>query len=546
MSKLTLPPVVSIKNALFKRSNLAQAPFIFKNPINLEIPNRGAQDSVRKWCVWGTHASQFLNVLSRREYLAIPSPSCIRYHKIGKDDTLNFTTNVLKFKPPPTSPHLSARFEFFKSEFDEKLATFIKNVGNTSTLVSYELTNSTRKIDTQLYEHLLTKLHLKDLENRLVIGLSNGQMRRSRLARALLTKNDLLIVDDLYLGLDPTSRSLISETINWYNSTYKNESMVIVGLRPQDTIPHWCTDLIIADETGVVYHGPNNKQVINDFHTKWENLKQQQISKSLDQTGNQLPSVEQLVNQHEWYNADHTGQPCHFQIKDLSISYRGVPVLKDIDWTILKKSMWHIQGNNGSGKSTLISLLTADHPRSWSSNIVDESNRKRKVGSSSYFDINKSIATSSPEIHSIALKFNKLTLNDFVVSGLNEDSSNNFMVSSSLQETTSPDRLKLCDDYMRFFGLESLKSVKFTQLSVNDQKLALFVRCLVKLPKLLILDESFSGMEMSTIEYCHDFLKQWPGTVLVIAHLPEEVPEFCGSSIKLIQPGEYEINEKIK
>ncbi|KAL6945416.1 hypothetical protein ACO0QE_002868 [Hanseniaspora vineae] len=544
MSKFALPPIVSIKNALFKRSNVSQAPFIFKNPINFEIPNRNAQDSERKWCAWGTHASQFLNVLSRREYLAFPSPSCVKYHKIGRDDTLNFATNVLKFKPPPTSPHLSARFEFFKSEFDEKLATFIKNVGNTSTLVSYELTNSTRKIDTELYGELLNRLHLKDLENRLVIGLSNGQMRRSRLARALLTKNDLLIVDDLYLGLDPTSRSLISETINWYNSSYKNESMVIVGLRPQDTIPNWCTDLIIADETGVVYQGPNSNQIVSEYRGKWADLKKQQSLKILNDVGAHIPSVEQLVSRHEWYNADHTHQPCHFQIKDLSISYRGVPLLKDIDWTILKNSMWHIQGNNGSGKSTLISLLTADHPRSWSSNIVDENNKKRKSGSSSYFDINKSIATSSPEIHSIALKFSDMSLNDLVVSGMNEDSSNNFTVSSSLQKSTSPERFELCDDYMRFFGLDSLKKAKFSQLSVNDQKLALFVRCLVKLPKLLILDESFSGMDMPTIEKCHDFLKQWPGTVLIIAHLPEEVPEFCGSSIKLIQPGNYEISGK--
>ncbi|KAG2118221.1 uncharacterized protein F5147DRAFT_648586 [Suillus discolor] len=47
-------------------------------------------------------------------------------------------------------------------------------------------------------------------------------------------------------------------------------------------------------------------------------------------------------------------------------------VLKNINWTIREGQRWHLQGANGSGKTTLFSLLTGDHPQSYTQR--DDSN----------------------------------------------------------------------------------------------------------------------------------------------------------------------------
>lgn len=77
---------------------------------------------------------------------------------------------------------------------------------------------------------------------------------------------------------------------------------------------------------------------------------------------------------------------------------------------------------------------------------------------------------------------------------------------------------------------------------MSDQKLVLFVRCLLKMPKILILDEAFSAMETEPMQTCHEFLEYWPGTVFVVSHVPEETPR-CDHYLRLISPGHYEIGD---
>ena len=94
-----------------------------------------------------------------------------------------------------------------------------------------------------------------------------------------------------------------------------------------------------------------------------------------------------------------------------------------------------------------------------------------------------------------------------------------------------------------YFGIQDIADQKaFEQLTVSEQKLVLFIRALVKMPEVLILDEAFSGMEVEPVLRCYEFLESWPGTVLVIAHVANETPK-CDHFIKLMGPGKYIIGD---
>lgn len=68
-------------------------------------------------------------------------------------------------------------------------------------------------------------LNFKDLLNRTVGKLSGGQRRRIDIARALLHKPQLLILDEPTTGLDPQTRRLLGEVVN---DLRKNEGMTVL------------------------------------------------------------------------------------------------------------------------------------------------------------------------------------------------------------------------------------------------------------------------------------------------------------------------------
>jgi ABC-type molybdenum transport system ATPase subunit/photorepair protein PhrA len=496
-----MPTLVNLDNAVFRQVGKTTKQ-IFKAPISFSV------NSNERWAVLGSSKTQFLKALAS-QYNAEP-PLSRTYPFLNKSIWPSSAIQFLEFKGVLPTAHLAARYEFFKDEFDETTRKFI--IGNV---------NNHRHINDSLVDDLLKKFRLEGLEDRWAMGLSNGQTRRARFARALVREPRLLVIDDPFLGLDPSASAIVSEVLEEVSPN----PYVILGLRVQDEIPAWVTNLVIVEESGIVKQG-----TVDELRDYVEDLKEHALQWHKEELERQSESIE---NMKKLFPGDHIDRSTPLlEFCDISVSYRGQPVLKDLRWRVLQGERWHIRGNNGTGKSTLLSLITGEHPQSWNSKIV-MNGVPRKTGLQSFFDINESIGFTSPELHSIYP--NSHTLYQAISTG--------YVTGSMIPPRELSDEQKsVIDTYLKEFNLEDKRDVTFRDLSISDQKLALFIRALVKNPQLVILDEALSVMEEHTVQKCKELLRHYPGAVLAIGHLADEVPE-TDQFIRLIAPGECEIGQ---
>lgn len=211
--------------------------------------------------------------------------------------------------------------------------------------------------------------------------------------------------------------------------------------------------------------------------------------------------------------------------------------------TIRRGSRWGIFGSNGSGKTTLLSLLTSDHPQAYALPITHFSRPRLHTHGSepplSLFDLQRRIGHSSPEIHAFFPRH--LSVRKTLESAFAEtfrgkpllNHSRDLDVDSFLrwfEPELNPDfddATALPTIYHRESAYQKIKtppkpsidwadSVILGSLPLSSQRVALFLRALIKRPDLVILDEALSGMDDFVRDKCLLFLQEGEGKAIHI------------------------------
>lgn len=472
---------------------------IFQNPLSLTI------NPDERWAITGPRKTQLLSILAA-QHITNP-PLSRQYPFLDKSIWPSQAIQLVEFKGSIPVPHLSARYEHFRDEFDFSLYKYLgQSLGVSSGAHESEILK------------VMHQLKLDEFGDRWVVGLSNGQMRRARLARALLKKPRMLLIDEPYLGLDPTARNVLSDVLE----ILPPNPHVILGMRYQDRFPSWITHVAITDANGIVKQGP-----IHEVEDTLDHLRRKERERMLA-----------TIKTHSLRKKKVQSQEIVLELDKISIAYNGQTVLDKLKWRVRKGEKWHLRGDNGTGKSTLLSLITADHPQSWNSKIIING-LPRKTGRQSYFSINEIIGHASPEMHTLFPT--RLTTFEAVSTG--------YVVGSMI-----PPRDKLAaaqkehiTELLDEFKLDP--ETPLSGLSLSDQKTVLFLRSIVKNPDILILDEAFSAMDSWRVEQCKSFMNHWEGTVITVGHLEDELP-FCDKFIRLypdntFKEGEVEIKHDL-
>jgi molybdate transport system ATP-binding protein len=336
-----------------------------------------------------------------------------------------------------------------------------------------------------------TRLGIADLRPLSFIKLSNGQTRRARIARALLARPEVLVLDEPFVGLDADGRQEVRALLRGLTAGGTR----LVLLTSPDAIPDWVTNVLELTERRVTFTGPSA-----DYR----------------------PPVPPGVGPGP--PVERTGGEPIVELTSVNVTHGGKPILRDVTWTVRAGERWAVLGPNGSGKTTLLSLICGDHPQAYA-NEVRVFGRQRG-GGESIWDVKRRIGLVSPEVH---LYFTEpLTADRAAATGF-------FDV--LVPRSTTPDQDAAVRRLFAHFGIADLGDRSFGRLSTGQQRIVLLVRALVKDPPLLILDEPFQALDADTVERARSRIDDHLApdrTVLFVTHNEAELPRTVTRRLRLL------------
>lgn len=201
-----------------------------------------------------------------------------------------------------------------------------------------------------------------------------------------------------------------------------------------------------------------------------------------------------------------------FELKNIHLSYGDQAILKDINWSVEKKSFWQLIGPNGSGKSTLLSLVIGDNPKAYGQNIRIFD--RPKGSGESVWDIKKKIGYFSPS--SILNYPKRKSVFDMICSGF-QDAIGMYRKPSDLE-------IQATHRWIEKMGWSSMRDRYFKHLSTGEQRLIMIIRAMIKHPSLLILDEPAVGLDAQSKSQLHQLINTYveksESAVIYVSHKP--------------------------
>lgn len=418
----------------------------------------------------------------------------------GKTTFLQALAGNLSVRPGMIQRHSAVAFVSFKEEsrqFSYGSYFYQQRYQATMSDDSLSLRTYLQLPETPATNDLIRQLGLEPLLDLSFMKLSNGQTRKARIAKALVKRPPLLLLDNPFVGLDSASRH---DLTTWLSGMAERGSAMVLVTEPTD-IPAFITHVLRLDDEG-----------------SWAGPKE--TYKPVDEASpnGPIPSLQTAYKEPDFTTI--------FQLNDITVRYGDRLILDDLNWTVEAGQKWALLGPNGAGKSVLLSLLYGDHPQAYANDVRVFGHRRGK-SSESIWDVKRRIGFVSPELH---LYFpQQLTARQVIQSGLTDT----MVVPRTIAVEAETDLAALA----HYFGVTPLLDRSFGTLSTGEQRLTLFIRALIKNPPVLLLDEPFQAFDKRSICLARELIDTLQQTgLLFVTHDRAELPATVDHVFALHRP----------
>lgn len=211
----------------------------------------------------------------------------------------------------------------------------------------------------------------------------------------------------------------------------------------------------------------------------------------------------------------HQGPVPVIQADEVAVVRDGRAILDAVSLTVREGEHWALLGANGAGKSTLLGLLGAvSHPTRGTVRVLG-----RTLGRVDLRELRTLLGHVNPR-HPLQ---SALTVRQVTLTGLTNS------VEPLPRWTPTADERARADELLAMLGMAGKEASRWPALSQGERGRTLIARSLMPSPRLLLLDEPATGLDLAAREQLLDSLdalrEEHPelATVLVTHHL-EELP----------------------
>ena len=220
-----------------------------------------------------------------------------------------------------------------------------------------------------------------------------------------------------------------------------------------------------------------------------------------------------------------------YQIRNGTVSAGGQVILSHIDFEVKGREKIAVVGPNGAGKTTLLRLIAGELE-------LDRDDRQHQpaVVSARDFTIGmlREIDTGDAD----------KTVEELLMEGFAQG------------EPFSREEMSYRAEYDRLFTgfgfSKDMKSKRLSEFSGGEQTKISLIHLLLMKPELLLLDEPTNNLDIQTVEWLEDYMREYPGAVVFVSHdrffldqLVDVVYELSGGRLKRY-PGNYSHYRKQK
>jgi len=353
---------------------------------------------------------------------------------------------------------------------------------------------------------ILTKLGITSFGNK-VATLSGGQRKRVALARALIDRADLLILDE------PTNH-IDAETVAWleeYLATTPGALLMVTHDRY--FLDRVVNRIVELDRRQLVSYVGNYSKYLQDHEQrhlqlaaaeqKQKNLVRRELAwlrsgamaRSTKQKARKDRAEELIKLQYDSGESrvaiTMAGRRLGSQgllAKGLTKHYGSTPVLKGVDLTLEPGDRIGLLGPNGAGKSTLLDLLTGK--------------QEPDAGTIRWGD---TVQIGYYDQHAADLD-DQMRLIEFIE---NE---------APLIRTKDGDKVEAAHILEWFLFPRNMQYGRIGSLSGGERRRLYLLRTLIHQPNVLILDEPTNDLDIQTLGVLEEFLEFFQGCLIVVSH----------------------------
>ena len=194
--------------------------------------------------------------------------------------------------------------------------------------------------------------------------------------------------------------------------------------------------------------------------------------------------------------------------------YDDVCALDGLSFDVKEGEIFGLLGENGAGKTTtfriIMGLLSPDSGKVTLNGKTIDYNITDEIG---FLTEERSLQT-------------KLTVKE------------QLELYGALKSIEEDELAKRIDELLKEFDLFDMKNKKIRELSKGNQQKVQFISAVINRPKLLILDEPFTGLDPINVSKFKDYIKglEKKGCIIIFSsHQMEHVEEFCEKLIILVR-----------